>query len=81
MIPQLEAEGFKVLIQPSRSMLPRFLSTFRPDAIAVKGEKKLAIDVVAGVGHQEAMLERAREVLSQHPELGTSCPVGSAADT
>lgn len=47
MVPQLEAEGFSVFVHPSRDMLPAFLSTYHPDVIAYKGDRKVAIEVMA----------------------------------
>ncbi len=40
-----EAEGFEVLLHPSPALLPAFLKTSRPDAIAVRPDKKIAIEV------------------------------------
>ncbi len=39
-VPELEAEGYEVFLQPSGSFLPSFLQEIRPDAIALS-EKKI----------------------------------------
>lgn len=64
--PHLEAEGFEVFLHPSRTMLPPFLHAYHPDAIALKGDKKIAIEVMTRAGHAEAKLERLRELFLGH---------------
>ena len=46
LLPRYEAEGFDVYVNPSPSILPPFMQTYRPDAIALKKDKKIAIEVV-----------------------------------
>jgi uncharacterized protein YutE (UPF0331/DUF86 family) len=45
-LPRYEAEGFQVFLQPSPSILPPFMQNYRPDAVALRGDKKIAIEVV-----------------------------------
>jgi hypothetical protein len=45
-LPRYEAEGFEVFVHPSPSILPPFMQSYRPDAIALKPDKKVAIEVV-----------------------------------
>lgn len=47
MVPQLEAEGFDVYLQPSKLLIPSFLGDFRPDALALRKDKKLVIEVIS----------------------------------
>jgi uncharacterized protein YutE (UPF0331/DUF86 family) len=68
MLPQLEAEGFEVFFHPSRTMLPPFLRTYQPDAIAVKGDKKIAIEIMSSSGNAETKLERLRKLFSEHTD-------------
>jgi len=68
MVPQLEAEGFSVFVHPSRDMLPDFLSTYHPDAIAYKGDRKIAIEVMAQFQSDSPKVERLRKIFSDHPE-------------
>jgi uncharacterized protein YutE (UPF0331/DUF86 family) len=46
LVPQLEAEGYTVYLQPSRQLLPAFMEGYIPDAIALKPKKNLAIEVI-----------------------------------
>ncbi len=45
-LANLKAEGYDVYRRPPPSMLPPFMTGYRPDAIAVGREKKLAIDMI-----------------------------------
>ncbi|MBV8755056.1 MAG: hypothetical protein JO328_19540 [Hyphomicrobiales bacterium] len=44
--PQLQAEGYTVYLEPSRQLLPAFMEGYIPDAIALRKDKNLAIEVV-----------------------------------
>lgn len=68
LVPQLEAEGYSVFLHPSRNMLPPFLSGHQPDAIAIKGDRKLAIEVTSAGRGAEAKTERLRRMLSGHED-------------
>jgi uncharacterized protein YutE (UPF0331/DUF86 family) len=52
-LAELRAEGFDVYVHPSKEMLPPFLRTPAPDAIALRGDEKIAIEVVGGPGHDK----------------------------
>ena len=45
-LPQLEAEGYSVYLEPSPELLPAFMKGYIPDAIALGKDKKLAIEIV-----------------------------------
>jgi len=45
-LSQFEAEGFDVFVNPSGSILPSFMGNFRPDAVAINPDKKIAFEVV-----------------------------------
>lgn len=47
-LPRLQAEGYDVYVHPSPSILPPFMQSYRPDAIALKKDKKIAIEVIQG---------------------------------
>lgn len=47
LIPKLQAEGFEVFVHPDRQLLPPFMDTYRPDAIAFKPGENLAIEVIS----------------------------------
>ncbi len=64
-----ERDGYAFFSQPSSDLLPRFLSGYRPDAIAVKGDEKLLIEVKAGERQQwSTMLKRLSEAMKGHPD-------------
>lgn len=42
---QLQAEGFSVFLEPDARMLPSFMGEYRPDAIALRPDRKLAIEI------------------------------------
>lgn len=48
LVPQLEEDGYSVFIQPPRSLLPKFMAEYRPDAVAMGKPKNLAIEIVQG---------------------------------
>ena len=58
LLPELEAEGYEVYLQPSRPLLPAFLATHVPDAIALRSDKNLAIEVVHKSPQAAKKLER-----------------------
>jgi hypothetical protein len=41
MVPELEADGFRVVIHPGRDSLPEFLQGYQPDMVAYKANKNL----------------------------------------
>jgi hypothetical protein len=48
LIPELQAEGYEVFVEPGPLLAPVFLEGLRPDAIALKEGKKLLIQFVRG---------------------------------
>ncbi|QCI66735.1 hypothetical protein [Phreatobacter stygius] len=46
LIPQLEADGYTIYLEPSRQLLPPFMQGYIPDAIALGPKKNLAIEVI-----------------------------------
>jgi uncharacterized protein YutE (UPF0331/DUF86 family) len=65
-VPQLEAEGFEVYAHPSAHLLPPFLRAYSLDAVARRGDKNLAIEVLRKGAPSEKKLDRLRELLSGH---------------
>jgi uncharacterized protein YutE (UPF0331/DUF86 family) len=47
MVPELEADGYEVYLEPSKGLSPAFLGNFRPDAIALRGDKNFVIEVLS----------------------------------
>ena len=68
LLPNLEEEGFRVFLHPSRSMLPPFMQGYQPDAIAMKADKKVAIEVKSSSGHAEPQIQKLQEMFSSHPD-------------
>jgi hypothetical protein len=68
LIPQLEADGFQVFVQPPAAMLPPFLQGMRPDVIALKAGQKLAVEVVTGDEGEPAKAGRLAALMAGHAE-------------
>jgi len=60
-VPKLQAEGYAVHVHPPRSMLPSFMQSYTPDAIALGVPKNLAIEVVLEGPSTRALLSNLRE--------------------
>jgi REase_AHJR-like len=67
LVARYRAEGFEVFVQPSRAVLPRFLGDYRPDAIAIGPNRKVAIEVVRSDG-PSSKVRRLREIFSNHDD-------------
>ena len=71
MVPELIAEGFRVVIHPKRRNLPTFFQGYEPDIVALKDNKNLAIEI-SGRPHitsASELKERSlRERFADHPE-------------
>jgi hypothetical protein len=65
--PRLEAEGYRVLIQPPSSALPPFLKGKRPDAIAIKPGHNIAIEVMSDRADR-AKLKQLQGIFAAQPE-------------
>jgi REase_AHJR-like len=65
-VPQLVAEGFEVFAHPSANLLPPFMQSYSPDAIAVRPDRKLAIEVLRKGASSQKKLDQLRELLSDH---------------
>lgn len=68
MLPNLQAEGFEVFLNPDRRALPPFLHGLHPDAIALKPGRKLVIDVVSEGERAIARVARLDEVMAGQAE-------------
>jgi uncharacterized protein YutE (UPF0331/DUF86 family) len=67
-LPELEAEGFEVFANPSPPILPPFMRDHSPDAIALRKDKKLAIEVLREGVPSNRRLDKLRELFSQHKD-------------
>ena len=46
LIPQLQEDGYIVFVEPNRQLLPEFMAGYTPDAVALRDDKNLAIEIV-----------------------------------
>ena len=46
LLPHYQAEGFEAFLNPAASILPPFMQEYRPDAVALRPDRKMAIEVV-----------------------------------
>ncbi|MSO77040.1 MAG: hypothetical protein EXQ87_09040 [Alphaproteobacteria bacterium] len=67
-VPELEAEGFDVYTRPSPHLLPAFMHGHSPDAIALRPDKKLAIEVLREGPQAKQRFDMAQKLLSGHDE-------------
>jgi hypothetical protein len=68
LLPNLEAEGYQVFVEPSPMILPPFLHATRPDAIAIRPDRKLAIEIVPNGEAAGDRVRRLHAAFSTHPE-------------
>lgn len=66
-IQDLEAEGYEVFPDPRPPLAPDFLKEIRADAIAIRSDKKLLIEIVHETGQESGKLERLRRLLKERP--------------
>jgi uncharacterized protein YutE (UPF0331/DUF86 family) len=62
LLPELEAEGYEVYIQPARPLLPEFLRAFSPDAIALRSDRNIAIEVMRRTAESEKRAEKITDL-------------------
>lgn len=67
-LPRYEAEGFEVYVNPSPSILPTFMQDYRPDAIALRRDKKIAIEVVGSTRTSSDKLQRLQSLFAPHSD-------------
>src|SRR5258708_28644392 len=68
LLPRYQAEGFDVYVNPSPSILPPFMQAYRPDAIAIKNEKKIAIEVVGSTARSEEKIKTLQSLFADHQD-------------
>lgn len=68
MVPELEADGFRVVIHPTRDTLPTFLQGLQPDMVAYKETKNLAIEIMARSPASTLKERVLRERFAGHPD-------------
>ncbi len=68
LVPELQAEGYEVYVHPNKPLLPSFLNNFSPDVIALRGDKKLAIEVLTPSALNSKKLERMTELFQNQKD-------------
>ena len=80
LVPELEAEGYEVYLQPNKAIIPLFLGTYQPDAIALRADKNLIIEVLRRSPEASKKLERITSLLDARKGWGLKAvwiePVG-----
>ncbi|HEY0331051.1 MAG TPA: hypothetical protein VGC77_18375 [Rhodopseudomonas sp.] len=66
LLPKYQAEGFDVYVNPSPAMLPPFMRAYRPNAIALKKGKKIAIEIVGPAAPSDKKIERLQSLFAGH---------------
>lgn len=62
-------QGFQVFIQPSGSILPDFLQRYKPDAVLLKGDDKVLVEVIRkGQPHAEERVRRLKGLIANQNE-------------
>jgi hypothetical protein len=67
LMPQLEAEGYQVYLHPRPPLTPDFLGNFQPDAIAIRNDKNLLIEIISETHHTTDELNRLRNLIKDQP--------------
>src|SRR5690348_5239599 len=57
LVPDLKSQGYDVFVHPGKQMLPQFLGSYVPDAIALRDDKNLVIEIKHRSGHVESALK------------------------
>ena len=68
LIPELEADGFQVFTEPDRLLVPSFLGDYRPDLIALRSDRNLAIEVADRTGTAHKQLDQVASLFKEHPD-------------
>jgi len=68
LIPRYQAEGFEVFLHPSPSILPPFMQSYRPDAVALRHDKKIAIEVVGSAERSTQKLHDLQSLFAPHQD-------------
>jgi hypothetical protein len=67
-LPELEADGFEVYARPAGHLLPSFMRTYVPDAIALREGRKLAIEVLSDEPSAKRKLAHIQELFSKQKD-------------
>jgi uncharacterized protein YutE (UPF0331/DUF86 family) len=68
LLPQYQAEGFEVFLNPSPSILPPFMQEYRPDAVALRPDRKIAIEVVRPSETSSRKVQDLKSLFAPHSD-------------
>ena len=68
LMPELEAEGYEIYVHPNRQLLPDFFENFMPDAIALRSDKNIAIEVIRKSRDGKRKMETVTNLFEGHDE-------------
>ena len=67
-VPELEAQGYEVFLQPASTLLPPFLKGFRPDAVALSEKKNIAIEIARETSQARQHVKELSSLFKEHPK-------------
>jgi uncharacterized protein YutE (UPF0331/DUF86 family) len=62
------AQGFNVYVHPSPAILPGFILPYQLDAVAIKPDKKIAIEVTRSRDTAADKIKRLEQAFAEHPD-------------
>jgi hypothetical protein len=68
LVPELEAEGYDVYLQPIGPIAPSFLGSFQPDIVATSDKKKVVIEVARRSDVTERRLTEIANLFKGHDD-------------
>jgi len=68
LLPQYQAEAFEVFLNPSPSILPPFMHEYRPDAVALRPDRKIAIEVVRPSETSSRKVQDLKSLFAPHSD-------------
>jgi hypothetical protein len=68
LLPRYRAEGFDVYVNPSPSILPPFMQAYRPDAVALRKDRKIAIEVVGSTARSEEKIRTLQSLFANQKD-------------
>lgn len=68
LIPELQAEGYEVYLHPNRALLPTFLQSYEPDAIGLRSDHNLAIEITRKSPDAQKRVDRVVNLFKGHDD-------------
>jgi hypothetical protein len=67
-VERLRAEGYDVYVHPGPSLVPDFLGAYLPDAVAIRDDSRVALEIASRTGASQTRLEDVAAIFKRHPE-------------